>query len=116
MNSISEIIIKSSVLWYPTKATLKMRGLHNGITNFAWICISIIYIFRTRIDFKGTSVLFIHSLMSGANAISGIALVGALTLAQDSQLQTRSGFFCNYICINKCFWRLSGNQSNVENV
>ena len=32
-------------------------------------------------------------LMSGANAISGIALVGALTLAQDSQLQTALAFF-----------------------
>ena len=32
-------------------------------------------------------------LMSGANAISGIALVGALTLAQDSQLQTTLAFF-----------------------
>ena len=32
-------------------------------------------------------------LMSGANAISGIALVGALTLAQDSQLQTVLAFF-----------------------
>ena len=31
-------------------------------------------------------------LMSGANAISGIALVGALTLAQDSQLQTALAF------------------------
>ena len=32
-------------------------------------------------------------LMSGSNAISGIALVGALTLAQDSQLQTALAFF-----------------------
>ena len=32
-------------------------------------------------------------LMSGANAISGIALVGALTLAQDNQLQTALAFF-----------------------
>ena len=32
-------------------------------------------------------------LMSGANAISGIALVGALTLAQDSQLQIALAFF-----------------------
>ena len=32
-------------------------------------------------------------LMSGANAISGIALVGALTLAQDSQLQAALAFF-----------------------
>ena len=31
--------------------------------------------------------------MSGANAISGIALVGALTLAQDSLLQTALAFF-----------------------
>ena len=31
-------------------------------------------------------------LMSGSNAISGIALVGALTLAQDSQLQTALAF------------------------
>ena len=34
-------------------------------------------------------------LMSGSNAISGIALVGALTLAQDSQLQTALAFFAN---------------------
>jgi NAD(P) transhydrogenase subunit alpha len=32
-------------------------------------------------------------LMSGANAISGIALVGALVLSQDGQLQTTLAFF-----------------------
>ena len=32
-------------------------------------------------------------LMSGANAISGIALVGALTLTQDTFLQTVIAFF-----------------------
>ena len=31
-------------------------------------------------------------LMSGANAISGIALVGALVLSQDGQLQTTLAF------------------------
>ena len=31
-------------------------------------------------------------LMSGANAISGIALVGALALSQDGQLQTTLAF------------------------
>ena len=32
-------------------------------------------------------------LMSGANAISGLALVGALVLSQDGQLQTTLAFF-----------------------
>ena len=32
-------------------------------------------------------------LMSGANAISGIALVGALLLSQDGNLQTSLAFF-----------------------
>ena len=34
-------------------------------------------------------------LMSGANAISGIALVGALTLTQDNFLQTVIAFLAN---------------------
>ena len=33
------------------------------------------------------------TLMSGANAISGIALVGALLLSQDGNLQTSLAFF-----------------------
>ena len=50
-------------------------------------------------------------LMSGANAISGIALVGALTLTQDTFLQTVIAFlaitfasinvFCGYLVTNR---------------
>ena len=50
-------------------------------------------------------------LMSGANAISGIALVGALTLTQDTFLQTVISFlsitfasinvFCGYLVTNR---------------
>jgi NAD(P) transhydrogenase subunit alpha len=43
-------------------------------------------------------------LMSGANAISGIALVGALILSRDSDLQNTIAFFRCYICIYKCIW------------
>ena len=40
-------------------------------------------------------------LMSGANAISGIALVGALTLTQDTFLQTVIAFLAiNFASIN----------------
>ena len=51
-------------------------------------------------------------LMSGANAISGIALVGALTLTQDTLLQTVIAFlaitfasinvFGGYLVTNRC--------------
>ena len=51
--------------------------------------------------------------MSGANAISGIALVGALTLAQDTQLQTALAFCNTFASINVFEW-LFGNQSNVK--
>ena len=68
-----------------------MRGSNNGNIYFAWVCsYSFIYLGLELIS-KVPSTL--HTpLMSGANAISGIALVGALTLTQDTFLQTVIAF------------------------
>ena len=65
----------------------KMRGLNNGsLCSFrGFVLILSIYLGLELIS-KVPSTL--HTpLMSGANAISGIALVGALVLSTNSQLQ-----------------------------
>ena len=50
-------------------------------------------------------------LMSGANAISGIALVGALTLTQDTFLQTVIAFLAiTFASINVCGGYLVTNR------
>ena len=48
-------------------------------------------------------------LMSGANAISGIALVGALVLSTDSNLQELYSFSCSNFCLNQRIWWISCN-------
>ena len=48
-------------------------------------------------------------LMSGANAISGIALVGALMLSSAGQIARYISLWCNIICFNKCIWWLFSN-------
>ena len=56
-------------------------------------------------------------LMSGANAISGITIVGAL-LASGGEGTFSSilvGTFAVF-CLYKCCWRLFGNEQNVKNV
>ena len=58
----------------------------NGNNVIAAIYISLGSFFRFRVNFKIPSTL--HTpLMSGANAISGITLVGALTLETGNTLQ-----------------------------
>ena len=68
-----------------------MRGSNNGnIYLLGFVLILSIYLGLELIS-KVPSTL--HTpLMSGANAISGIALVGALTLTQDTFLQTVIAF------------------------
>ena len=63
-----------------------MRGLHNGNVYFAGICFIVVYFFRFGANFK-SSKHSSYTLMSGANAISGIALVGALMLSSSGQMQ-----------------------------
>ena len=63
-----------------------MRGLHNGNVYFTWICFILSIFLGLELISKVPSTL--HTpLMSGANAISGIALVGALMLSSAGQMQ-----------------------------
>ena len=54
-------------------------------------------------------------LMSGTNAISGITLVGAVSItamavSAGGICRAGSWIFCNYVCNNKCCRRLYGNR------
>ena len=63
-------------------------------------------------------------MMSGANAISGIALVGALTLTQDAFLQTVIAFlaitfasinvFGGYLVTNRMLSMFKNNMENFD--
>ena len=83
-----------------------MRGLNNGNIYFTWLCFDFIYLLRSRVESQKFQALLHTPLMSGANAISGIALVGALVLSRESDLQRYDSFFCCYFCIYKCIWWL----------
>ena len=63
-----------------------MRGLHNGNVYFAGFVLLLSIFLGFELISKVPSTL--HTpLMSGANAISGIALVGALMLSSAGQMQ-----------------------------
>ena len=71
---------------------IKTRGLNNGRIYFTWICAHPFSIYLgLELISKVPSTL--HTpLMSGANAISGVALVGALVLGSEGQLQNILAF------------------------